>query len=41
MPTSSPARLGDRVKDWITLNEPWVSAFLGYHLGVHAPGTGI
>ena len=31
-------RLGDRVKDWITLNEPWVSAFLGYHLGVHAPG---
>jgi beta-glucosidase len=30
--------LGDRVKDWITLNEPWVSAFLGYHLGVHAPG---
>jgi beta-glucosidase len=30
--------LGDRVKNWITLNEPWVSAFLGYHLGVHAPG---
>jgi len=31
-------RLGDRVKDWITLNEPWVSAFLGYYVGVHAPG---
>jgi len=23
---------------WITLNEPWVSAFLGHALGVHAPG---
>lgn len=23
---------------WITLNEPWVSAFLGYGFGVHAPG---
>ncbi|CAA9565616.1 MAG: GH1 / GH5_19 [uncultured Thermomicrobiales bacterium] len=31
-------RLGDRVKHWITLNEPWCSAFLGYHLGIHAPG---
>jgi beta-glucosidase len=31
-------RLGDRVKDWITLNEPWVSAWLGYNMGVHAPG---
>lgn len=30
--------LGDRVKYWITLNEPWVSAFLGYEKGVHAPG---
>ena len=30
--------LGDRVKDWITLNEPWVSAFHGYHTGEHAPG---
>ncbi len=26
------------VERWITLNEPWVSAFLGYGLGVHAPG---
>lgn len=30
--------LGDRVKDWITLNEPWVSAFVGYEHGRHAPG---
>jgi beta-glucosidase len=30
--------LGDRVKDWITLNEPWVSAFVGYKDGRHAPG---
>lgn len=31
-------RLGDRVSWWITLNEPWCSAYLGYGLGVHAPG---
>ncbi len=31
-------RLGDRVKTWITLNEPQVSAFAGYGDGVHAPG---
>jgi beta-glucosidase len=31
-------RLGDRVRHWITLNEPWCSAFLGYHTGEHAPG---
>ena len=30
--------LGDRVKHWITLNEPWCSAFLGYGSGIHAPG---
>ena len=30
--------LGDRVDTWITLNEPWCSAFLGYASGVHAPG---
>jgi beta-glucosidase len=32
-------RLGDRVKYWATLNEPNVFAFLGYHLGKHAPGV--
>ena len=31
-------RLGDRVKYWITLNEPWVSSFVGNEMGVHAPG---
>jgi beta-glucosidase len=31
-------RLGDRVTSWITLNEPWCSAYLGYGVGVHAPG---
>jgi beta-glucosidase len=31
-------RLGDRVEDWTTLNEPWVCSFLGYASGVMAPG---
>ncbi len=31
--------LGDRIPTWLTLNEPWCSAFLGYSLGVHAPGV--
>ena len=31
-------RLGDRVRDWITLNEPHVVAFAGHDSGVHAPG---
>ena len=31
-------RLGDRVKDWMTLNEPEVVAFAGYAWGQHAPG---
>jgi beta-glucosidase len=30
--------LGDRVPRWLTINEPWETAFLGYHRGVHAPG---
>lgn len=30
--------LGDRVKNWITLNEPWCSSYLSYELGQHAPG---
>ncbi|MDP4084468.1 MAG: GH1 family beta-glucosidase [Bacillota bacterium] len=29
---------GDRIKNWITHNEPWCAAFLGHALGVHAPG---
>jgi len=31
-------RLGDRVGRWITLNEPWVAAFVGHLEGRHAPG---
>jgi beta-glucosidase len=31
-------RLGDRVKHWVTHNEPWVASWLGYGWGVHAPG---
>ncbi|MEV4620023.1 GH1 family beta-glucosidase [Asanoa sp. NPDC049573] len=31
-------RLGDRVRMWITLNEPFVHMSLGYALGTHAPG---
>lgn len=30
--------LGDRVSDWMLLNEPSVFTSLGYLLGVHAPG---
>ncbi len=29
---------GDRVGTWMTLNEPWCAAFLGYASGVMAPG---
>ncbi|HUZ40709.1 MAG TPA: GH1 family beta-glucosidase [Acidimicrobiales bacterium] len=31
--------LGDSVERWITLNEPWCSAWLGYGSGRHAPGV--
>ena len=31
-------RLGDRVHQWITHNEPWVTAFVGNLQGRHAPG---
>jgi beta-glucosidase len=31
-------RLGDRVKHWITFNEPWVVAMVGNFQGRHAPG---
>jgi beta-glucosidase len=30
--------LGDRVRRWTTVNEPWCAAMLGYASGVHAPG---
>jgi beta-glucosidase len=29
---------GDRVDQWITLNEPWVASNVGYRFGRHAPG---
>lgn len=32
------ARLGDRLTDWMTLNEPFVVANHGYLTGEHAPG---
>ena len=31
-------RLGDRVKNWMTLNEPWCISFLSHQIGEHAPG---
>jgi beta-glucosidase len=31
-------RLGDRVRHWITHNEPWVYAWIGNAWGMHAPG---
>ncbi|TDQ54463.1 GH1 family beta-glucosidase [Actinorugispora endophytica] len=31
--------LGDRVRRWITLNEPFCSSFVGYAIGRHAPGA--
>ncbi|HEY0415085.1 MAG TPA: GH1 family beta-glucosidase [Gaiellaceae bacterium] len=31
-------RLGDRVRHWITHNEPWVVAWVGHGWGHHAPG---
>jgi len=30
--------LGDRVKGWITHNEPWCASMLSYQIGEHAPG---
>ena len=31
--------LGDRVKHWITHNEPWATTVMGYQNGSHAPGV--
>ncbi|EPS34571.1 putative beta-glucosidase [Penicillium oxalicum 114-2] len=31
-------RFGDRVKHWITLNEPWIVSIFGYSTGGNAPG---
>lgn len=31
-------RYGDRVKHWLTFNEPWVITSLGYAAGAFAPG---
>lgn len=30
--------LGDRVKQWITHNEPWCASMLSHQIGEHAPG---
>lgn len=30
---------GSRVSVWLTLNEPWCAAYLGYAAGVHPPGV--
>jgi beta-glucosidase len=32
------SRLGDRISDWMTFNEPAVYAYLGHADGIHAPG---
>jgi beta-glucosidase len=29
---------GDRVRRWLTINEPWIVGLLGYLYGLHAPG---
>ncbi len=31
-------RLGDRVRRWVTINEPWCVSHLGHETGAHAPG---
>ncbi|MGH1346402.1 MAG: GH1 family beta-glucosidase [Nannocystales bacterium] len=36
--TAMAEALGDRVQHWITHNEPWCAAMLGYQFGRHAPG---
>lgn len=36
--TAVVERFGDRVKKFSPINEPWVVAWLGYGIGIHAPG---
>jgi len=36
--TCMVTHLSDRVKIWMTLNEPWVASFVGHFHGRHAPG---
>ncbi len=36
--TTVARRLGDRVSQWVTHNEPFVSSMAGYFTGEHAPG---
>jgi len=36
--TAVAAHFGDRVKKFTPINEPWVVAWLGYGIGIHAPG---
>ena len=36
--TAVADRLGDRVRHWITHNEPWVVSWVGHAWGHHAPG---
>ncbi len=30
---------GDRVSFWTTFNEPWSFIWIGYGMGIHAPGA--
>lgn len=34
-------RLGDRVADWVPVNEPSVVTMMGYAVGLHAPGKSL
>lgn len=35
------ARFGDRVRKWVTFNEPYIISIFGYHSGVLAPGHNV
>ena len=36
--TAVVERFGDRIQKFTPINEPWVVAWLGYGIGIHAPG---